>query len=349
MAGRVGRPLKAETLARLGGQNIEVNPNAKINPITQKEKGLYKCTCCGKEYKSQNGHFPVTNSILYANNNGHLTICRTCVDQLYLKLIEFYSGNEEHALEHCCRIFDWYYSPEIAATTTDSSNGYSRVSMYPARMNMFQFKKRGTTYNDTIKERSLNDGKIKDSKFLEQIQKDDIKESLEIDKETVDFWGGINTYTIDEIRFLQREYEDWIAKNECKTKTQMELMKMLSIAQLGVRRAEKSGNTKSTAEAMKAFQDLLGSANLKPTQVDASLMDSQQSFGSWIKKLENERPVSASLLDEYEDKKMAKYLRTWFSGHLAKALGGRNPDEEEYDDELSKYTVNPPSNGDDNE
>ena len=37
MAGRVGRPLKAETLARLGGQNIEVNPNAKINPITQKE------------------------------------------------------------------------------------------------------------------------------------------------------------------------------------------------------------------------------------------------------------------------------------------------------------------------
>jgi len=95
--------------------------------------------------------------------------------------------------------------------------------------------------------------------------------------------------------------------------------------------------------------NVLGSANLKPTQVDASLMDSQQSFGSWIKKLENERPVSASLLDEYEDKKMAKYLRTWFSGHLAKALGGRNPDEEEYDDELSKYTVNPPSNGDDNE
>lgn len=92
---------------------------------------------------------------------------------------------------------------------------------------------------------------------------------------------------------------------------------------------------------MKAFQDLLGTTNIKPSQADGVYNDTQ-SLGAWIRKFENERPVSEQKMNEFKDVDgIEKYIETFFTGHLCKALDIKNPNDADYQKEIDKYTVKP--------
>jgi len=103
----------------------------------------YKCSSCGKSHKVQKSNFLSTNSSLQAFNNGYTTICRICIERYYMKLIDQYGGSIELAIKHCCSMFDWFYSDEIVAVTKQAEKSASRISLYPSRMNMAQFKSKG--------------------------------------------------------------------------------------------------------------------------------------------------------------------------------------------------------------
>ena len=108
---------------------VKIDASAKPKRIEGDPAGTkYRCTCCGKIYTKQEGNFQVSYSPLFKGNNGFLSVCRTCADQYYQQLVGYYSGNEKHALERCCQLFDWFYSEKVISMVDKSAPGKSRFS-----------------------------------------------------------------------------------------------------------------------------------------------------------------------------------------------------------------------------
>ena len=339
----MGRPTKLEQTKKSSSRALKINSSMKLQKIEPTAgAGRYKCTCCGKEYASQKGYFPVSNSILFAGNGGFIPVCRECVERYYMQMIGVFSGNEEHAIRRVCQIFDWYYNDEVAAMTKDVSSGRSKISMYPNKMNLVQIKNKGTTYIDTLA----------DEQKFKIMSEEDIKEpetdeetgeqiTPAVDPETVKFFGY--GYTDKEYMYLEDQYGDWSTRYECKTKAQEELFKSLCIAQLTIQKAQRGGTTKDINDAMKTFQDLLGTANLKPSQTNDNALAEQNSFGTLIKKWENEQPIPAPDPKWIDVDGIERYIDTYFLGHLCNLVHVKNDKEAAYRAEMEKTTVRPPT------
>ena len=64
----------------------------------------------------------------------------------------------------------------------------------------------------------------------------------------------------------------------------------------------------------------------------------QATFGTLIKKWENEEPIPDPL-PEWKEKDIFEYVKIWFLRHLSKMLNLNNPYQEDYEKELKEYEV----------
>lgn len=319
----------------------KIDKNVQVGRIMAEEKRTeFYCTCCGKKYTKQKGNFPFSNSPLFAGNLGYTTICKPCVDKYFITLTDFYSGNEEKAVDRMCQIFDWYYNDDILAATRKISADRSRIGAYPSKSQLPQYKKRGITYLDTVKDRaSVN---INDSSDLEEAKEG--LNDLKVRKRTISMFGM--GYSTEQYKFLQEQYDDWTSRCEAKTKAQEELFKNLCIAQLNIQIAQQTGG--KVKDAMDTFQSLLGSANLKPVQKNDNVLADSQSFGTLIKKFEEEKPIPEPDPEWKDVDGIVKYITVYFLGHLCKMIGIKNNYARMYDEEMNKYRVKKPQyEGDD--
>ena len=71
----------------------------------------------------------------------------------------------------------------------------------------------------------------------------------------------------------------------------------------------------------------------------------QVTFGTLIKKFENEKPIPEPLPEWMDADWIRKYVVVWFFGNLCRMMGKENPYQEEYDEEMAKYTVDPYEEG----
>ena len=124
-------------------------------------------------------------------------------------------------------------------------------------------------------------------------------------------------YSDEEYEYLESEYQSWTTRHECKTKAQEEIFKGLCIAQLTIRRARQNGTNKEFTDAIKTFQDLLGAANLKPSQTNDNALVEQNTFGTLIRRIENERPIREALPEWKDVDDIERYIDTYFLGHMA--------------------------------
>lgn len=320
---------------------VSLKPDVKKSEVKNKD-GRCKCTSCGKSYASQAVNFFQTKSPLFKNNNGRLPFCKDCAEEFYGRVLKMFDGDEMRALEYCCHTFDWYYNPDLANEVIHSGMP-KRLGVYFSKMTLPQYYKLGTRYSHTIKE-------MMESDLLEETDKPSGDAEGEVEWRTLDqvpqsvskFFGA--GYRPNEYMFLNNQYQDWAKRYECKTKAQEELFKSLAISQLVIQRVQKSGSAKEISDAMKTFQDLLGTANLKPAQSgDSGAGDAQQPFGVWAKKYENERPVPEPLEEWKDIDGIHRELNTFFLGHFCKLLHVTNDYELQYEEEMEKYTVKPPA------
>lgn len=331
-----------EQVKLLHNAPIKINEDFLMPKIRIQESNSareYVCTCCGKSYTRQDGNFyKSSNSILWQANSGYIPICKTCAEAIYNALIDFYSGNEEHALHHWCGIFDYPYDLAASAMTAGYVQpGRSRLSLYPSKLNTKQVMSRGKTYLDTVRYEAGESNRIKTVNDIVATKKGG--DRFVVTKEITKKWGlGL---TPEDYEWLEEQEEDWRSRTECKTKAQEELIRTICLSQLNIRQAQQ-GNGK-VVEAMRSFQDLLASCNLQPRQNTNDDIVDQNTFGTLIKQFEQERPLPTPD-PEWEDVDGIKhYIDTWFLGHLCNNLHITNDCEEEYRKEMEKYTVKPPS------
>ena len=131
---------------------IDITVNFKIPRSSEQfdpNKHKYKCSCCGKGYNSLKNNFQKSNSPLFQSNDGYLPWCKDCTDKYMTQLTAFYSGNEEHAIEHFCQQVDWVYDIEPLKCAREISSDRSRISHYAAKKNLNVGGRK--TYFDSLK------------------------------------------------------------------------------------------------------------------------------------------------------------------------------------------------------
>lgn len=286
--------------------------------ITKKVIPLQKCTMCGIEKKMTTANFYKSyNPMFQGNYESRMCVCKSCLLEYCKKLNNIY-GSQKKALYMCCEMVGSYYSRSLLDQLSDKDNNDIFATYFQKINSLPQYK--GKTFRDS------------DVYDLEQ----ELKEiSEDTDRDLILFWG--DGYTEDDYRFLENEYKSLITRFECDSYSQEMLFQEIAHQRLDIKKKRQASS--SVDKELKTLQDLLGSANIKPVQENASMASEQVTFGTLIKKYENEKPIPEPL-GEWEDANwIKKYVLVWFLGHFSKMMGVTNQYSEMYDDEVGQYTV----------
>lgn len=327
-------------LAELGRKKVATPINQKINDAF-KNSITYYCHKCGKVFKNQLGSFCRYETELNKGNNGYLPICKECLDKLLDELLITYDS-EKTAVETICMTYNLYYTDKIIENILKSKYAL-KMTTYINKLSTKEYA--GKNYFNTINEKIQKEKEDKEKvKTIDEMLLTD--EKNEISQEDIIRWGlGFNK---EEYLFLNSKYNDWITRNECKTQAQEEIFKKLSMIDLQILRAIQ--NNEKNDSLYRQYNEYLGSANIKPNQQNDAILADTNTFGTFIKKIEDTRPISEPLEEWKDIDGIKKYITVWFFGHLCKLIGLKNKYSTLYDEEVEKYTVHPPTfNEDDNE
>lgn len=170
-------------------------------------------------------------------------------------------------------------------------------------------------------------------------QSNDVSFEPEELNELINFWG--RGFEHEEYEFLTNEYQRLLNSYECDSYA-MELL-FQEVAQTRLTIKKKREKNESVDKELKALQDLLGSANIKPVQETGANATEQATFGTLIKKYENERPIPEPDPLWKDVDGIIKYINVWFLGHLCKMIGIKNEYSKAYEEEMKKYKVEAPT------
>lgn len=293
-----------------------------------------KCTMCGEEKKMNTTNFYKSFSPLFKGNyENRMCICKKCLLEYTEKLKETYKS-ENKALYEICRLVDTYYSKTLYDQLNEESTKKKINNIFAT-----YFQKVNSLHQ--YKDKTFIDSEPYETDFSYLDDTEDKINSTDL----VAFWG--EGYTEDEYRFLTNEYENLTTRYECDSYSQEILFQDIAFQRLAIRKKRQSGG--SVDKELKTLQDLLGSANIKPAQENESMASEQVTFGTLIKKFENEKPIPPPLPEWMSANWIKKYVCVWFFGNLCEMMGKSNPFKDEYDEEISKYTVKRPGEDEEGE
>lgn len=297
----------------------------------------HTCPLCKQPYSRPSDEFYVYHSGLYINNDYYLPVCKRCIEDLYDTLLR---QLEDHykAFRRICQLYDIYYCDDLADAAKTFGNPHKFVLAYLQKCKMKQYVNK--TYAHTIAE---EEEKIRVTKSLDISRLSQTPEDAEKIEELSAFWGFC--FNTEELSYLQGEYDDWANRYEINDKALEELIKHICIISLQIRVAFlKNENTDSL---YRQFNAALDSAALKPKQnVDNTIVESN-TFGTLIKKWENEEPIPEPAPEWKDVDNIVKYISVWFLGHLCKMVGIKNTWSMLYEEEVAKYTITKPEYSED--
>lgn len=292
---------------------------------------LIRCNCCGSFFDANIMFYPDSRSY-----NGKYPTCRKC---LQLEAEDRKTKNDHYretkaSVQAVLHKLNYPYIDSLYTSCVSYYKTSSNKTKTPFLSYMEQVKSMPAYCELTWQNSEFEEGHWDADDELEK----DIQTLRSAKKR---FGRG---YSDEDYMFLETEYQDWVHRYECNTKTQEKLFQRICFKELEIDKATK-GN-KSTKDLDKSFTELLNAANVLPRQSKDGLSDSL-TFGQLIEKWENEKPIPEPAPEFRDVDGIGKYIRVWFKGHLSRALGLDNGYAKEYDDYISQYTVTPPKPEDD--
>ena len=305
----------------------------KKDKRTKKEK--YTCFYCGNEFVETNFYKSFGN---FFDNIGKIPYCKQCVEKFYQYYFDKYTNEgclnpEEKAVKRVCMAMDIYYSKanfdsSMNKIRQDSIN-ISPMGQYMKTIGFRQYKEK--SYDDTVSE---DEQKELAASLMDMSNVSDRK----VNEKTIKFFGA--GFSDEDYEFLQEEYDDWVARHECKTKAQEEVFKRICFKQLEILKATRRGEDTKNLDA--TFQNYLDTAKLQPKQNAGDTTADNQTFGTLIDKWENTRPLP-EIDEELRDvDKIGYYVDAFFKGHTCKMLNVKNAFSNLYSSMMKKFTVNKP-------
>ena len=179
------------------------------------------------------------------------------------------------------------------------------------------------------------------SEFKENSEYDDeyeVKENQKTIKRAKKRFGP--GYSNEDYMFLENEYQDWVTRYECETKTQEIIFQRIAFKTWEIMKVTRNGQPTKDLDA--SLQSLLSSGDLLPRQDKNNSASDSLTFGQLIDKWENEQPIPEPT-DEFKDvDRIGLLIDVFFKGHLAKMMGLKNAFSRTYENFMKKYTVNKP-------
>lgn len=232
-------------------------------------------------------------------------------------------------------------------TTFKKLNWYFNEKVYNDQLNIIAEgtgeKVRGTAAQQWIVLcRSLKQYSDKDFSMSEFLNPDEetlgLISNRKPRKEMYKIFG--NGFNIEDMLYLQDQYDDWKLRTQVDSKSQETYIIQICFKQLEIWKAQKVG--KDTDKLVKSLNDLMNGANLQPRQNVSNAATDSLTFGQLIERWELERPVPEPAPEFQDVDNIGKYLRVFFSGWLAKAVGLKNALSQECEDYISQYAVTKP-------
>ena len=327
-----GKPRRTVTRADKA-RKIQENSLIENKPYTLiGDEPCYYCSCCGKSYKNSHSNFYKSPHPFYRARGGRITVCKTCIEHYFAEYEQMLGNSPYEAIKHLGTLFGYYVGDNVV----NSASKGGAVTLFGSLSKTCGMQM-GLTYDNYIVEQREKPEILSEECKIEKLNK--------VTDKVRKFWGG--GFSDEDYIFLNDKYIDWTQRHECKTKAQESIFQKICLMELQITSAIQSGDDKAVASAMKAFNDLLGSANIKPVQNKDNALADQNTFGTLIQKWENEEPIPEPDPEWKDVDGIGKYVKTWFKGHLCKMLGIKNSFSDVYDEEIAKHTVNKPEYEDD--
>lgn len=287
------------------------------------------CTCCGKERFLYDFY---ASSSPFHSQTGKLHVCKQCV----WDFVNEKSDNID-VVKNALRMLDKPYLIDLWKSSIQEAEKANKdiFKIYIKNLGMKQYRELTWADSDNVKDSKSNTSSIQ---VIEEknLSNDELNYLSS-------FWG--RGYELDDLIWLQSEYEDWTNRYECDSKGMETLIQEICKQQLDINTRRSNGE--KVDQQLKTLQDLLGSSNLKPVQETGANAVEQESFGTLLKKYENERPVPEPDAKWKDVDKISKYIKVFFLGHLARMLGIKNDYADEYWEEINDLTVEEPAHEED--
>ncbi len=304
-------------------KKIDTSINFAIPRATKHYGDKYPvhCSCCGKGFPTQKNNFQKTNSILFQATEGYLPWCKSCTDKFFSLLVAFYSGNEEHAIEHFCHMVDWVYDIEPLKAAREISSDRSRISHYAAKKNLNVGTRK--TYIDSVRYAYENQlGEIIESK---EQAKDSNSSVTAI---AITRWGI--GFTEMDYRLLEDHYK-MLKKNNPNADSNQEIfIQDLCKLNLLKTRALQRGDSKEFANLTEQYAKTFKQAGLKAIEEKDS--SNNETLGVTLDVISKYTPEEFYLDKEkfFDFDKTGEYGERFIYRPLMNLLTGSNVRDAEY-------------------
>lgn len=299
--------------------------------------GIYRCSHCGHWYTSQ-VNFYKTPSSLYKKNNGYLTVCKVCAQNLFDEHCKQVDNDLHKAMRLTCHDLDWPYDEESFDIVSEKTRIRGHlVESYAAIIGNAKYTI-GLSYSDTM----LKEMDEPNPFTMPEITSDELVENqldialIEKRKWASRFFG--RRFTEDQLDYLIDEYSEWEEEYKPKKKADKDLYKNICLMDLKIYEGT------ATEKDFKVYQDLMESAGAKPKQQAENALAEQNTLGTLIKFWEDNDPIPEPAPEWKDVDGIWKYFTTWVLGHLCEMFGFDNEYAELYRSEKAKYSVDPPKN-----
>ena len=311
------------------------------------------CYRCGTSYGRYKGYFLVSYAAQH-RGIGYLPVCKECVDKMYDAYLA-QCNDVKKAVRQMCRKLDLYWNESVFETVYKQNTPRTMMTQYVRKINSVTFA--GKCYDDTISA----DGTLwlfgkaaaqpeSEPEPVPEETKGPERE-IKVPKEIMDFWGP--GYTPDMYMALDERYKYWLSRWPDQTENldigTEALIRQICSTELDINRSRAAG--KDVDKQVTVLNNLIGSANLKPTQrkEDLDLSAQNTPLGVWLYRYENERPLPEIDDDMKDVNGIRRYVFTWL-GHVLKMLGVKNGYSQLYEEEVARLRVEKPEyDGDDDE
>lgn len=307
------------------------------------------CRKCGVAYGRLKGNFPISYAQLH-KGVGYLPYCRSCVDSMYDAYLAE-CGDTKRAVRQMCRKLDLYWNEKSFEAVEKTTSNRSMMTGYIARVN--GLKQAGKSYDDTLREENAMwewnatlGSEPTPQPAAHQHEAEDAVNVIEVPEDVIEFWGS--DFEPEFVMKLDKRYKHWTDGADLD-KGSVSLYKQICILEEMINRDAAEG--KPVDKNMNMLNTLLGSLNQKPVQKkEADSSSDNTTFGEWIRKWENLRPIPEPDPELRDVDGIVRYITVFFFGHLARMLGIKNAYSKLYDEEIAKLRVDRPEfDGDDDE
>lgn len=301
------------------------NSKAAIGEDVKRPTEFFCCRC-GKYFSRQAANFPTSKSALYRGNNGYLTICKNCLNELYQFYLEKLGSPQEAGIRVCSQ-FDIYYAEDLFDNIVGTAAPNVAVTTYIGRLANTEHKMK--SFDDYLDENAAEKTRP------EELNEDQSEVQAQIIANGRIRWGL--DLSADDYEYLDKEFEDWNNRCNVDSKARESMVREICVLKLLQNKAIVSGDIETYNKLSATLQKTLTTAELTPRQVQEQERNSEIPLGVLIKRIEDEEPIPEALPEFRDVDGIQRYIRVYFIGHLMKMLGLKNRFSEEYESELGKY------------